>query len=221
MERIAKIIGEYASFFDHYGNYVLIPVFVLILIVDWKVSKANVSSGRKKIIRPVLSILAIALGILIYLTNFSFKPIVRSLSKVNEAIGTDMVHFEYLNVATNKIETLETYKGKMVLLNFWGTYCPPCIKEFPDLKALETRYSEDLVVIAISDEDPAKIKQFVSNVSSPSIIGSQKQHSWINPEKFLPLTVIIDKGKVANRFWGRKSYEEFVEIIEQVKKGKE
>ncbi|AXT20370.1 TlpA family protein disulfide reductase [Flavobacteriaceae bacterium AU392] len=218
MEKIVQIIGEYAFFFDHYGNYVLIPLFIVILITDWKVSKLNFSNLKKKILRTSLSISAIILGALIYMTNFSLKPMISSLAKVDNAIGTEMVHFEYLNVANNEIETLEDHNGKIVLLNFWGTFCPPCIKEFPDLKKLETQFSEDLVVIAISDENSEKIKQFILKIESPSIIGMQKNYQWINPEKFLPLSVIIDRGKIKERFFGRKTYKNLVEIIEQVKK---
>lgn len=213
MEYLAQIIGEYASFFDQYGNYVMIPVFLLILLIDWKISKSNISNHKKKIVRPILTILAIFLGIFIYLINFSFKPMVETLSTVDKAIGTEMIHFEYLNITTNEIEALNDYKEKIVLLNFWGTYCPPCIKEFPDLKKLEIQYPEDLVVIAISDEDPTIIKQFVSKVTSPSTVGSQKNYQWINPEKFLPMTIIIDQGKIQNRFFGSRTYEEFIEII--------
>lgn len=141
---------------------------------------------------------------------------IKTLSKVDNAIGTEMVHFEYLNIAKDEVETLNDHKDKIVLLNFWGTYCPPCIKEFPDLKKLEAKFPEDLVVIAISDESPEKIKRFVSRTESPSIIGWKRNYDWINPEKFLPLSIIIDKGEVKKRFFGRKTYEEFLKIIGQI-----
>ena len=217
MERIAEVIGENARFFDLYGNYVLIPLFILILVIDWKIAKSTISNQVKRIVRPSLTILAVVFGVLIYVTNFSFKPMINSLSKVDASIGSEMVHFEYLNVQTNQNEALDSYENKIILLNFWGTYCPPCVKEFPDLKKLETQFTEDLVVVAISDEDPSKIKNFISKVASPSIVGSQPNYSWINPEKFLPLTIIIDRGEIKNRFFGKRTYEEFVQIIEQIK----
>ncbi len=220
LEYLAKIIAEFASFFDQYGNYVLIPVIALIFILEWKISKSNFSNRKKKIIGSFLSISAITLGIFVFLINFPFKPMVKSLSTVDGAIGSEMVHFEYLNIATNEIEVLEKYNEKTVLLNFWGTFCAPCIKEFPDLKRLESEFSEELVVIAVSNEDPEKIKSFISKVPSPSIIGSQKNYEWINPESFLPLTIIIDQGEVKDRFFGSRTYEEFVEIIKQINNGK-
>ena len=174
LEYLAKIIAEFASFFDQYGNYVLIPVIALIFILEWKISKSNFSNRKKKVIGSFLSISAITLGIIVFLINFPFKPMVKSLSTVDGAIGSEMVHFEYLNIATNEIEVLEKYNEKTVLLNFWGTFCAPCIKEFPDLKRLESEFSEELVVIAVSNEDPEKIKRFISKVPSPSVIGSQK-----------------------------------------------
>ncbi|WP_422103980.1 TlpA family protein disulfide reductase [Winogradskyella sp.] len=217
MEEITKSIAEYAMFFDHYGNYVLIPVIILVFITDWKVAKSKLSHLKKKVIRTSLTISATVLAILIFLINVSFKPMISSMSKVDQAIGTEMVHFEYLNIDSQHIETLETYKNKIILLNFWGTFCPPCIKEFPDLKRLESEFPEDLVVVAISNEPPEHIEKFITRVPRPSIIGFQENYSWINPEKFLPVTIIIEEGIVKERFLGRKTYEELVAIVKRYK----
>ncbi len=55
-------------------------------------------------------------------------------------------------------------KGKVVLLNFWATWCPPCRKEMPDLDALQKRFaSKGLVVLAISDEEAEKVKGFLAD----------------------------------------------------------
>ena len=51
-------------------------------------------------------------------------------------------------------------------------------------------------------------------------IFKQLQAEWINPESFLPLTIIIDQGEVKNRFFGSRTYEEFVEIINEINKDK-
>jgi thiol-disulfide isomerase/thioredoxin len=54
-------------------------------------------------------------------------------------------------------------KGKVVLIDFWATWCPPCRKSIPDLNELQTRFKDDLVVIGVSDETVEKVKGFMAS----------------------------------------------------------
>ena len=68
---------------------------------------------------------------------------------------------------------LSGLRGKVVLVNFWATWCPPCRKEVPDLDALYSRFQKKgFVVLAISDEDATKVAAFVKdhNVSYPVLL---------------------------------------------------
>src|ERR1035437_8803275 len=59
--------------------------------------------------------------------------------------------------------TLSQLRGQVVLVNFWATWFPPCRKEMPDLETLYKRFSgEGLVILAISDEDDAKVRPFIA-----------------------------------------------------------
>lgn len=59
--------------------------------------------------------------------------------------------------------TLSSLKGKVVLVNFWATWCPPCRKEMPDLQALSQRFAgQGLVVLSISDEDAEKVRPYIA-----------------------------------------------------------
>jgi thiol-disulfide isomerase/thioredoxin len=100
-----------------------------------------------------------------------------------------------------KTHRLDDYKGKWVLVNFWATWCPPCLEEMPDLQKLhETR--KDLVVIGIAMEykDPAYVKQFADDlfVTFPIVLGDDRIAAQIGRIPGLPTTYLYDPtGKVA------------------------
>ncbi|MDO8896897.1 MAG: TlpA disulfide reductase family protein [Bacteroidales bacterium] len=53
------------------------------------------------------------------------------------------------------------FQGKAVFLNFWATWCPPCIAEMPDIQDLYDQFGNESVFLLITDEDPAKVKAFM------------------------------------------------------------
>jgi peroxiredoxin len=74
-------------------------------------------------------------------------------------------------------------RGKVVLVNFWATWCPPCRKEMPDLQALYEKYKDQgFVILAISDEEAAKVTPFIA-------------------EKKISYPVMLDPGRKVNELF--------------------
>jgi thiol-disulfide isomerase/thioredoxin len=106
-------------------------------------------------------------------------------------------------VADNKGKhhTLEQYLGKWVLVNFWATWCAPCLAEIPVFSELyQSRKNKDLMIlgIAVDYDDPNIVLQFAEkqNMSYPLILGDDEVIVQFGKINILPTTLLFDpKGK--------------------------
>jgi thiol-disulfide isomerase/thioredoxin len=104
-------------------------------------------------------------------------------------------------------------RGKVVLVNFWATWCPPCRAEIPDLITLQQKYRDHLVVIGISeDESPVEtVKAFVAEqkINYPIAMTTPELAKIFRGVAALPTTFVIDReGKLAQRHVGLLNAEE-------------
>ncbi len=97
--------------------------------------------------------------------------------------------------------SLSDYKGKVVLVNFWATWCAPCLKEMPKLNELQAELGEQgLQVISVSADDPkdqAKVKLTTKRMKYEPIVlldTEAKAISSYNPNKDMPFTFIVTRG---------------------------
>jgi cytochrome c biogenesis protein CcmG/thiol:disulfide interchange protein DsbE len=102
---------------------------------------------------------------------------------------------------------LANYRGRVVLLNFWATWCAPCLDEIPAFARWQQRYGPDgLQVIGISMDDDAKpVQRFLqkSPLAYPVVIGDTALAKLYGGVLGLPLTYLIDAdGKIAGRYLG-------------------
>ena len=103
---------------------------------------------------------------------------------------------------------LSDFKGKVVLLNFWATWCPPCRQEIPDLIALQNQYKDKgLVVVGVSldQNGPAAVRPFVSRIkiNYPVVMGDEKTARAYGSVQVIPTTFFIDReGRIAGQHEG-------------------
>lgn len=100
-----------------------------------------------------------------------------------------------------KTHTLAGYKGKWVLVNYWATWCPPCLEEIPDLVALHENKQNNLVVIGIALDfrNAKQVTDFAEGllVNYPIVLGNPKIVSQIGPVQGLPTTYLYNpEGKM-------------------------
>ena len=117
-----------------------------------------------------------------------------------------------------KTHSLAAYKGKWVLINYWATWCPPCLEEIPDLIALHDDKKNNLVVIgvAVDYRSQKQVTDFADGllVSYPIVLGTPKVINQIAPVQGLPTTYLFNpEGKMVAQQTGaitRKSVEDFI-----------
>jgi peroxiredoxin len=124
------------------------------------------------------------------------------------------LNFTFKDLAGKPV-TLSAYKGKVVLLDFWATWCPPCRKEIPGFVELYNTYkSRGLVVIGVSmDEDTPDVKHFATQykMNYPILLGFGRDADLKPAFGELPLPtsfVIASDGRICGRHDGLTAKEQ-------------
>ena len=115
--------------------------------------------------------------------------------------------------------TLKDLHGRVVLVNFWATWCPPCRKEMPDLEALYQRFrAQGFVILAISDEEAAKVKPFVAqrNITYPILLDLERRVNRLFEVDGIPKSFVYDReGKLVAQSIDMRTEKQFLEMLAQ------
>ena len=128
-----------------------------------------------------------------------------------------------LTDTTGKVHKLSQYKGKWVLVNFWATWCPPCLEEIPDLVDLHENKKNNLMVLGVAMDyrSGEQVRDFAEKmlVSYPVILGDRKLAAQIGPVEGLPTTYLYNpQGKLVAHQVGaitRDGVESFIRGAEK------
>ena len=109
---------------------------------------------------------------------------------------------------------LSDSKGKIRIIDFWATWCPPCQAEIPQLNALQAKYADDLVVIGIALDrgGPDVVKSFAqqNKINYSLVMGDTKTVIDFGRVESIPTAFVIDpEGKIYNKHVGYKPASTF------------
>jgi thiol-disulfide isomerase/thioredoxin len=116
---------------------------------------------------------------------------------------------------------ISEWQGKIRVINFWATWCPPCLKEIPAFIALQKQYSAkglQFIGIAIDDQEPVEKYLASININYPiliaSISGIALSQQLGNSVDAVPFTVVVNReGQIIHQHRGEFSSEQIMEIV--------
>jgi peroxiredoxin len=119
-----------------------------------------------------------------------------------------------------KSVSLADFHGKVVILDFWATWCPPCKREIPDFIKLQSEYgSKGVQIVGIALDQPTKVKAFVKDngMNYPVLMGTNEVAASYGGVEAIPTTFVIDKsGKIVVKFEGFRPKETFESQIKKL-----
>lgn len=143
----------------------------------------------------------------------------QALSKLAAADATRQnADFTLLDL-TGKTWHLRDLRGKVVLVNFWATWCPPCRKEMPDLQALYDKYKDQgFLVLSISDEEAVKVSPFIAErkISYPVLLDPGRKVNDAFIVEGIPKSFVYDReGKLVAQSIDMRTRNQFQEMLAQ------
>ena len=158
---------------------------------------------KKTLLIVLIAVLFTGIGV--YFGVKRFQP----AAPADTAVGALM----QLSMAdpSGKQQKMAQWQGKVLLVNFWATWCPPCVAEMPELQQLQTeRESKGLQIVGIGIDSPTNIREFSEKhkISYPLLVGglqgTEVSRSFGNEAGGLPFTVLIGTdGSVKQTYMGR------------------
>lgn len=141
----------------------------------------------------------------------------------NSMIGQTRPEFAMTDIDGN-IRNIKDWDGQVVLLNFWATWCPPCLEEIPDfIEVQQALENKGLQIIGVAVDNEEDVRQFASDMAMnyPVMAGEMEaielSQKYGNSIGGLPFSAIIDKnGKITHTITGELSKERLLSILKQL-----
>jgi thiol-disulfide isomerase/thioredoxin len=161
-----------------------------------------------------LVVLAVLFAGGIYALTGPMRPMLDQVRYIRGTVGKPAGELAFRQVADDAPRRLSELRGKVVLVNLWATWCPPCRKELPAIDKLQKAYADrGLVVVTLSDEERGQLLKFAAQHPLTTLNVYTRQLGWLDVGG-RPLTMVIDRqGIVRECLIGGRDYAGFEAIV--------
>lgn len=211
IERALPIIAAW-------GTWILAGLLAAALLAVWRFGHgrrfliparwpARLGSGA------LLALAVVFAGALVGLLG-PLRPMLDQVRSIRGTLGRPAADLAFRQVADDTPRRLSELRGKVVLVNLWATWCPPCRKELPAIDRLHRSYSErGLVVVTLSNEERGRLLKFAADHPLTTLNVYASRLEWLDVEG-RPVSVVIDRrGVVRECMIGGRSYAELEQKI--------
>jgi peroxiredoxin len=180
---------------------------------------------KVKIILVIIALAALAVGILVggyFSKQESPQPTARQDQPLrpSSVIGMQRIDFS-LKDTEGKVRKLSEWDGKVVMINFWATWCPPCRREIPAFIELQDKYREQgFAIVGVALDTPQAAMDFVDpmGINYPILVGEEEgivlTQQYGNHLGVLPYSVIVNRnGAITHTLLQELTYEEVEKLI--------
>ena len=210
-----NFVGNNAKFIIQWGQLITLGIILVAIFLVYGIVKGNKYFLPRGFFAYAGTII---LTILIVFSGLAFVKVTRMKPRISFVInGLEVLRnkpapsFDFYLLADDSRKNLSDFRGKTVLLNYWATWCAPCIKEMPELNRLQNKYQDQgLVVIALSDEERDRLIKFANKNSFSATVAYSNEFNWADIQSERPMTFLINKeGIIVDYFTGGYDFEFF------------
>ncbi len=209
-----NFIGNHVKLLAEWGQLIVGVIFLTCMITGFLTLRKNKYYLPKDFwayLGTFGLLLLMMLCTLIFLRIQKVKPGVMAIINQLENVKGQSPPLTFSMVNDSGSVNIQDFKGKVVLLNFWATWCKPCLAEMPDLNRLHETYKDKgLAVIVLSDESRDRLIKFMEKKPMQVVSGFVTEFSWATMGSERPVTFLIDrKGVVVDYYTGAYDFEFF------------
>ncbi len=157
-------------------------------------------------------------GLMALISGFGARTLISSSSAQTQQLT--LPEFT-LSDLSGQQHSIHEWKDKVRVINFWATWCPPCLKEMPEFNTLQKKYAEknvQFIGIALDDLEPVKEFITANKIDYPILLGGDQgvklAHSLGNLVDTVPFTLIVDKkGQIVKTQMGELTNDQLIEFL--------